>query len=545
MPPQAATPLGSSAGKVSRDASIASGRASSRDSVTSAASSLQGLKAVAPARHRARADQPERLGFSPSLASRPLSQESRASQGTTSSLRRPTPDLGGASTPSESTEEPFRDHAKQFAPPRRPGASGSVADYRDSLVEREQAMRDTLDSKVEALRGAFERSVQLVKGAPSLTGSGQDTPGGKMGRSPSADASMRSVSSCDDASPLAAHENGSGPRPRHEEVHMVLNTMQRRLEEQEVQRRNKHAALSEKWEARFSALEKALNSGLETATVATTSMNERLAKFMGLAEVLEGAVKRVVQSDREIASLSRRMARVEEALARKVAAVEGDVACLAQELANDRSERSSTGGSAIESEGRSSKPSASGGEGGEGHPVLGRNDLERLARELSDERAERLQLALEVQGTRCDMEQLHALVDTANDHLSSLSRELTASSGSGGLPPERRDNWGMQLDALRREIRREAAGRAAGLASGTSSKGHRRSPGAHRMPRSGSSRIERIEEEVEEEQQVPEALDGDTGSDASQASQQRPSTGSPSSNVPRGWGSSGPSPEGL
>jgi len=247
---------------------------------------------------------------------------------------------------------------------------------------------------------------------------------------------------------------------------------------------------------------------------------------------LEGAVKRVVQSDRDIESLSRRVARVEDALARKVAEVEGDVACLAQELANDRAERPSTG-STLGSESSAAKPRGS----AEGRLLPGRNDLECIARELSAERAERLQLALEVQGTRCDLERLHALLDTANDHLSSLSRELTASSGSGGLPPERRDSWGLQMDALRREIRREAAGRASGLSTGSSSKGHHRSPGAHRIHRTGSSRIERIEEEVEEEQRTPEAVDGDTGSAASQ----RLPGGSANATVPRGWGSGDPS----
>jgi len=459
------------------------------------------------------------------------------SQGTTASLRRPSADSCTGSVRSESTEEAFRDKAKHSSAPRRPAIPGSMAEFRDSLFESEQAMRNTLDFKVEALKGAFERSVQLVKGAPSLSSTGQDTPGGAKGRAPSTDATTRSVGSCDDAVAMTGEDIAG--LSRQEEVHLMLTKMQRRLEEQQQQQRSKYVMLSEKWEARFVALEKALNSGLETATVATTSMNERLAKFMGLAEVLEGAVKRVVQSDRDIASLARRVARVEDSLARKVSEVEGDVACLAQELANDRAERPSA--AAAQAEGASGGPRG-GGDGG--RPASSRNDVDRLARDLCEERAERLQLALEVQGTRCDLEQLHALLDTANDHLASLSRELSAaaSCSSGSLPPERADSWGLQLDALRREIRREAAGRASGLAQGTSSKGHRRSPGAHRIPRSGSSRIERIEEGEEEEERMPEALDGDTGSDASQ----RPSTGSASGSVPRGWGSGGgPCPEGL
>jgi len=424
--------------------------------------------------------------------------------------------------------------------PRRPGLPISVSGFRDSFLEGQQDLHKSLDSKVEALKEAVERSMQLVNTAPSLASIGQETPGGRVGRSPSnTDITIRSASSCDNSTAgIVFEDNGSRP-PRPDEPHRMIALLQRHVEDQQQQQRAKIAMLSEKWEERFVALEKALNSGLETATVATTSMNERLAKFMGLAEVLEGAVQRVVQSDRDIASLSRRTARLEDSLARKVAEIEGDVAGLAQELATDRAERPSAD-PAAGGESDAAKPRSG---DGEGRQLSARNDVDRLARQLTDERAERLQLALEVQGTRCDLERMHALLDTTTDHLSSLSRELCTSGGEG-LSAERRDNWGMQLDALRREIRREAAGRAASLAAGTSSRRHRRSPGALKI-RSGSSRIERIEEEEEEEQQqqqqqVPEVLDGDTGSAASQ----RPSFGPQMAAVPRGWGSGGSNSEG-
>merc|ERR1712203_106263 len=61
--------------------------------------------------------------------------------------------------------------------------------------------------------------------------------------------------------------------------------------------------------------------------------------------------------------------------------------------------------------------------GGDG---LSHNDIGRFARDLSDERTERRQLALELQNNVADTQELRGMLDTTNDRLQVISQELSA-----------------------------------------------------------------------------------------------------------------------
>merc|ERR1719188_1729206 len=110
---------------------------------------------------------------------------------------------------------------------------------------------------------------------------------------------------------------------------MLQDAMRQRLEWQQAKFDEQLTSLASQWEQRFTSLEQALNKGLEMAATTTTSMNDRLAKFMNLAGVLENAVERAVNNSKEVASLGK-----------KVGVIQDDVACLAQELASEKVERS-------------------------------------------------------------------------------------------------------------------------------------------------------------------------------------------------------------
>mmetsp|Transcript_89200 Transcript_89200/g.207569 ORF Transcript_89200/g.207569 Transcript_89200/m.207569 type:complete len:325 (-) Transcript_89200:19-993(-) len=285
-----------------------------------------------------------------------------------------------------------------------------------------------------------------------------------------------------DASPC---ELPTGARPSRQEDARLVAMVQRQLEEHQQQQNSVLSELSERWESRITSLEKMLNDGLEMAAVTTTSMNERLAKFMGLAEVLEGSVKRIVHDDHEQHQLSRHVSRLEDSLTCKVAELQGDVQRLDRDLA-------SQGAEALRTE-WSGKNAHSGLDGS----VNLR--LERLEREIGVERAQRLRLALDVQESRCDVGRLHALLDTTNDHLASLAQELTFPLA------KETDLQVTAVSARSRGLHDEVVGL----------KNPRCGPSVHKVPRSGSSRfggeaIERIEEE-DEEHGLPSAIDSDIG----------------------------------
>jgi len=116
--------------------------------------------------------------------------------------------------------------------------------------------------------------------------------------------------------------------PQQENLPAGLASLRRLVEQHQAQQCDLMSQLILHWEQRFATLEQATRGCFESATVATTQMNERLAKFMGFAGKLEGAVEFTLASSASMASLSKRMERIEE-----------DMAALAQGFAKEHSER--------------------------------------------------------------------------------------------------------------------------------------------------------------------------------------------------------------
>merc|ERR1719387_446816 len=152
------------------------------------------------------------------------------------------------------------------------------------------------------------------------------------------------------------------------------------------------------------------------------------------------------------------------------------------------------------------------------------NDLDRLARELSEERAERRQLALELHNNTSDTEKIHSLMATTNEHLMNLSRELSKLAKGGGV----KNDYAQRLESLGKELR--STGIASAQAATGSALGSRSSSGSSnsgsmsswallsrtlktRMTTGRSLQAEGIPT-IEEETEASTAVDADTGSDA-------------------------------
>ncbi|CAJ1358438.1 unnamed protein product [Effrenium voratum] len=187
-----------------------------------------------------------------------------------------------------------RDESRAAFSSRSPSADSGLHKMQNNLQQSRQQMQE-VEQTIAAMKGALESSKDMLK---SLKGPAIEQP--PLGELPAFD---------------GGYEN-------------VLQRLQQHLRDQQAQQHELLTQLTARWEARFTALEQALSSSLEVATVATTSMNERLRRILSLGEVLEGAVERVMSSSKDVAALTR-----------KVGQIEDDVACLAQELASDRSER--------------------------------------------------------------------------------------------------------------------------------------------------------------------------------------------------------------
>lgn len=436
---------------------------------------------------------------------------------------------------------------------RGPSLGGSSGQAPSPTSESKSHMLRQLDAKTQAVQGAYEQTMALLKASPSL--SIKESAPRHMGL----DLAAALLSAAEALHEEAASATAQG-REAPSGAGTALAVLQAHIEEQQRQQSALLANLSEQWERRFANLEQALNSGLEAATSATAQMNERSAKFVSLAEVLEGAVGKALRSSKEVGALSQELRKVED-----------DLACLAQELANDKGERSRMA-AAISRKAEvqiaslcetlredlrtaAARPSPREQTG----PVASTGDLERIVRELGEERGERRQLALQLQDQASDTAQLQVHLDSVNEHLLRMSRELTAlSSGNSRAEAETsrgseasrgdtgRNDYVQRLETLGKDLRSELANRSSSSSGGLS----KVRPSSNRSPTrfvhgslSGQP-IERIEEE-EEHQCATQALsprdslgggsvDGDTGSDTGK---QR------SPGMLRGWSSGTSSPK--
>lgn len=323
-------------------------------------------------------------------------------------------------------------------------------------------------------------------------------------------------------------------------------TMREEMQRHQAQLRERLASVAAQWEHRVGALEQALNRGLETAVSATSAMNERMTKFVRLAEVLETAVERSITTSKDVAHLSR-----------KVLTIEDDVACLAQELATDKADRSKAQSlhmkqaeaqvtnlcNTVRDELRQVQHigaglmQAAGGAGGgqEQRPPLP-GDMDRLAWELSEERAERRRLAQELHSTTADTELIRGTLDTTNEHLVRLSREIGyLAKGAANDREEARQAGTSPLG------KQDLLG---SVRPGTSSRKAYRSPGVTGRSQSRHTTFGRIDEE-------PQTLQSDTGSDATELEGSSWSahladgadgSAGDSAPLPRGWGGGSTSP---
>merc|ERR1712113_842395 len=146
-----------------------------------------------------------------------------------------------------------------------------------------------------------------------------------------------SIGQCKKGPRLGTTSVGSSVSPEHRIPRPAASSVdgeeddrdfRQQLERLERRQQERLASLTDRWEARFAALEQTVNTGLETATAATKTMNDRMPKFMSLAKMLEDAVDRALKSSKEASTAVRRLA-----------VVEADVGSLAKDLANDKAER--------------------------------------------------------------------------------------------------------------------------------------------------------------------------------------------------------------
>ncbi|CAJ1396555.1 unnamed protein product [Effrenium voratum] len=151
-----------------------------------------------------------------------------------------------------------RDESRAAFSSRSPSADSGLHKMQNNLQQSRQQMQE-VEQTIAAMKGALESSKDMLK---SLKGPAIEQP--PLGELPAFD---------------GGYEN-------------VLQRLQQHLRDQQAQQHELLTQLTARWEARFTALEQALSSSLEVATVATTSMNERLRRILSLGEVLEGAVER-------------------------------------------------------------------------------------------------------------------------------------------------------------------------------------------------------------------------------------------------------------
>jgi len=202
---------------------------------------------------------------------------------------------------------------------------------------------------------------------------------------------------------------------------------------------------------------------LEGASAASAQMNEQSGRFVHLAEGLEHAISKAVGATKEVSVLAQDVKKVEE-----------DLACLAAELASEKAERQRT----LAAVGQQTE-----------HQVAclcatikdsllchvrdtntavdgdGCSKIDRLDREVRQERAERSQLATECRTTANETEQLRKLLASANEYLFNLSHELVVGYGGNGNQSQSAGlklEYAQRLESLGKELRGELAGRSCG-----------------------------------------------------------------------------------
>jgi hypothetical protein len=255
-----------------------------------------------------------------------------------------------------------------------------------------------------------------------------------------------------------------------QEVISALVTLQRNIEQQQGAQSALIANLSAQWEQRFMALEQGVNSGLKICTTTAASMNERSGKFLRLGEVLEGALDRIVDDGKDMATLSQNVSKTQR-----------DVERLVQELADEKGERRQ----AITDLARQVDGQVAGLRGqsvGVGSALSHnpkaaaeldslRGEVGRLQRELAEEVTERRQLSRELQLSTSDTAQLKEKLDALQDQSLRISRDVNSTRdevrqvardcaqvwggelSTGPVSQDFRNDLAHRIDSVGRELR--------------------------------------------------------------------------------------------
>jgi len=335
-------------------------------------------------------------------------------------------------------------------------ASQSPRSSKTSISSLTAVHRD-FDSQVEAMRGAFEQSMAALREGPRLSmpaqapedsqkGMGLATallaaaaalhrelgPGQAPSPGPSGKNTPVGQQRAFDALTLSRKAEEQG-KP---EVLGALVSLQKNIEEQQGAQSTLIANLTAQWEQRFVALEQAVNSGLKIATTTAASMNERSGKFLRLGEVLEGALDRIVDDGKDMASLSQSVAKTQRDMERMVQEFhdeKGERRQAVQDLARQAENQVASLRERVDAllEGSSGGSAAA---GFAFNPASMRQDSQsleriqgevgRLKRELAEEVTERRQLSRELQLAVSDSTQLKEKLDAAQDQILRLSRDL-------------------------------------------------------------------------------------------------------------------------
>jgi len=340
-----------------------------------------------------------------------------------------------------------------------PGASvGSFSPSCDA--RRRLAMLHEIDAQTLAVQGACKQTAALLKNTqkPAIADPLKENSKAHLGL----DLAAALLSAAQALHEDAADSMGQ-TAPASASTGTALAALQAHIEEQQRYQTGLLESLSQQWELRFATIEKALLNGLEGASAASALMNERSGRFVLLAEGLEHAISKSVGTTEEVSVLAQDVKRVEK-----------DLACLAEELASEKAERQRT----LAAVGQQTE-----------HQVAclcanikdsllchvrdtntavdgdGCSKIDRLDREVRQERAERSQLATECRTTANETEQLRKLLASANEYLFNLSHELVVGYGGNGNQSQSAGlklEYAQRLESLGKELRGELAGRSCG-----------------------------------------------------------------------------------
>lgn len=260
-----------------------------------------------------------------------------------------------------------------------------------------QPLRSGVDSRKQAIAGLHDQSIAVLQGGCQL---GLDMTQQRHDR------------------------HGEVNIAKAEEVLSVLATLQRTFEQQQGEQRSLVVNLTAQWEQRFASVLQCL----KTTTTTAASMNERSAKFLRLGEVLEGALDQMSNDSKNVTLLFDKVNKIEANmgdLSHELADVKIEWQKMLHVVSRHTNDPMAMLHKCCEAECTNSNAISGSADMHEGS----HRDVEHLSWELSEECAERRQLAREVQDNMLHTVTLRERLDATNEQLFRLSQELHARQG--------------------------------------------------------------------------------------------------------------------